>query len=258
MSDHIIKKKDFYDNHPNFAKRTLIDYRISPGTMAKYDLIKKYLGSRKFSNAIDVGCSGNSILPFLDGIINRTYIDLAHLPMTQYAQFPKNHPSMGSITFLPFQSGTFDLVSALDVIEHVKNDQLAASELVRVLKTKGTLLLSVPHRMKYYSHQDVIIGHYRRYELNQLRDLFLPLGLKEVCVFGVYGQVMRFAQFSQGSNPEKMEEDLQNLRSRYQKNPIFHRIWDKFVLWGSKLMKMDARFQPQKKIMNICIIFSKK
>ena len=95
MPTHLAKKKNFYDNHTNFAKRTLIDYHISPGTMAKYDTIKQNLGKRKFTNAIDVGCSGNSILPFLDNIINRYYLDLAHLPMTQYAQFPRNHPSMG-------------------------------------------------------------------------------------------------------------------------------------------------------------------
>ena len=64
-------------------------------------------------------------------------------------------------------------------------------------------------------------------------------------------------QFYQATNPDKMESDLMNLRKKYISNPIFRRIYDKFVKFGSKCMKLDANFQPLKNIMNICIIFRK-
>ncbi len=69
----ILNKKTFYDSHVNFSERTLIDYEISPGTNAKFNIIKNQLGKRQFDRAIDIGCSGNSILPFLDNIHHRFY-----------------------------------------------------------------------------------------------------------------------------------------------------------------------------------------
>ncbi len=251
------KKKEFYDKHLNFTDRTLIDYNISPGTMAKYDIIKERIGkNRHFNAGLEVGCSGNSFIHFLDNVDHRILLDLAHKPLIPYAQYTRYHPSEGSLTQIPFKDNSFDLVVGLDVIEHIYNDGFAASEMVRVLQQKGLLVISVPHRMKYYSHQDVLIGHYRRYEINQLRNLFISRGLEELTFFGVYGQAMR-VQLYQAANPDKMESDLMNLRKKYISNPVFRRIYDKFVKFGSKCMKIDANFQPLKNIMNICIIFRK-
>ena len=111
--------------------------------------------------------------------------------------------------------------------------------------------------MRYYTQQDSMIGHYRRYEMSDLTRLFVTEGhLKEISVFGVYGQAMK-SQFFQKSNPEKTEQGLKNLRSKYRIDPIFRRIWDKIVAFGAFWMKLDARFQPLKKIMNICVIYQK-
>ena len=72
---------------------------------------------------------------------------------------------MGSLTNIPVPDEFFDFVSALDVIEHIKDDKRAAAEIARILSPRGILVISVPHRQKYYTHQDRIIGHYRRYEI---------------------------------------------------------------------------------------------
>jgi SAM-dependent methyltransferase len=52
----------------------------------------------------------------------------------------------GSIESLPFASATFDVVTSFEVVYHlgVANDVAALSELRRVLKPGGTLLLRVP------------------------------------------------------------------------------------------------------------------
>jgi SAM-dependent methyltransferase len=51
---------------------------------------------------------------------------------------------VGSATELPFGDGTFDVVSAFDVVEHCADDARAVSELQRVLVPGGRMLLSVP------------------------------------------------------------------------------------------------------------------
>ena len=78
----------------------------------------------------------------------------------------------GSITELPFQDEMFDLVCAFDVIEHVEEDQLAVSEMKRVVKKEGVIFITVPTFMSLWSHHDVINHHFRRYQLGQIEKLF--------------------------------------------------------------------------------------
>jgi SAM-dependent methyltransferase len=83
----------------------------------------------------------------------------------------------GSATALPFADDTFDVVAAFDVVEHCEPEQLAISELTRVLAPGGRLLLSVPAYQWAWSHHDVRAGHYRRYTRPRLVDLVQEAGL---------------------------------------------------------------------------------
>ncbi|MDB4932248.1 MAG: hypothetical protein JWM10_4732 [Myxococcaceae bacterium] len=47
---------------------------------------------------------------------------------------------------LPFPDGYFDTIAALEVVEHVASERLMLTELARVLKPGGRLLLTTPHR----------------------------------------------------------------------------------------------------------------
>ena len=76
---------------------------------------------------------------------------------------------------LPFADGEFDVVCALDVIEHIDDDAAAASELWRVCKPGGLLVITVPAYKWLWSEHDDINEHKRRYTRPQLRDrLALP------------------------------------------------------------------------------------
>jgi SAM-dependent methyltransferase len=78
----------------------------------------------------------------------------------------------GSITELPFENDSFDLVCAFDVIEHVEDDRLAVSELMRVCKPGGIVFVTVPAFMSLWSAHDEINLHYRRYRKKGLQALF--------------------------------------------------------------------------------------
>src|SRR5271168_3942110 len=52
--------------------------------------------------------------------------------------------ALSQISALPFADGAFDLVCALDIIEHVDDDDCALGELSRVTKPGGALLISAP------------------------------------------------------------------------------------------------------------------
>jgi ubiquinone/menaquinone biosynthesis C-methylase UbiE len=250
--------KDFYNRHKNFSCRTLTEYNISPGIKCKFDLLKANINTKKTYNyGIDLGASGNSFLFFLDNISQKFSLDIADLPLKQYINKKKWHPICGDLLKLPYRDDVFDFVSALDVIEHLKEDKHAIYEMSRILKKNGLLIITVPHRMKYYTVQDQIIGHFRRYEINQIIKCFERYNFKNLKVFGVYGQLMTIANI-QSANPEKLEENLITLRNKYESNISFRKVWDLIVKFFSRLMKIDAKYNSLNKTRNIGLIFIKK
>ena len=75
---------------------------------------------------------------------------------------------IGPISALPFQDATFDLVCALDIVEHVDDDERALSELARMCMPGATLLLSTPLHPSRWTSFDDFVGHRRRYEPREL------------------------------------------------------------------------------------------
>ncbi|MFX1316097.1 MAG: class I SAM-dependent methyltransferase [Promethearchaeota archaeon] len=252
-----MNKKQFYEEHKNFSYRTCEDYHLSPGIRCKFDLLNENINSMYFKNAIDLGCSGNSFLAIFEKKFHKSFFDLANLPLRQYSSKTLLYPVCGDILQLPYRNDSFDFVCALDVLEHIKEDQLAVSEIGRILKRHGIVVITVPHKMKYYTNQDRLIGHFRRYEINQVRALFEQFKFKMVRFFGIYGQLMRISDI-QSTNPKKMEEKILKLRKRYQYNIYFRMIWDKIVKIMSKIMKLDAKYNSPNKVMNLAFIFLKK
>ncbi|BFU46429.1 class I SAM-dependent methyltransferase [Krasilnikovia sp. MM14-A1004] len=83
----------------------------------------------------------------------------------------------GDATNLPCGSGSLDLVTAFDVLEHIGDDYLAAAEIRRVLRPGGTLLVTVPADMRLWSEHDVASRHFRRYDRAALEGVVTKAGL---------------------------------------------------------------------------------
>lgn len=252
-----MNKKRFYEEHKNFSHRTINEYFLSPGIRCKFDLLKENLNLKnQLKNAIDIGCSGNSFLYVFNKSFHKSFFDLANLPLKQYSSKIYLYPVCGDILRLPYRNGSFDFICALDVLEHIKDDQIAVSEISRILKKNGIAVITVPHSMRFYTNQDKLIGHYRRYEINQVKGLFKKYKLKTIKFFGIYGQLMRIADI-QTTNPKKIERKILKLRNRYESNIIFRKIWNIIVTSMAKIMKLDAKYHSLNKIMNLAFIFIK-
>jgi SAM-dependent methyltransferase len=75
----------------------------------------------------------------------------------------------GRLEELPWPSDSFDLITCLDVIEHVSDDRAALQELRRVSRPGGWLLATVPAYQALWSYHDEANHHYRRYGRATLR-----------------------------------------------------------------------------------------
>ncbi|MBN8737263.1 MAG: class I SAM-dependent methyltransferase [Xanthomonadales bacterium] len=89
---------------------------------------------------------------------------------------------------LPFAAGTFDTLLSSDVIEHLPNPELAFSEMSRLLKPNGILLLNTPF---LYMLHEVPNDYYRftRYAIKHLLDM-AGLELVRLEEIGGYGAVI--------------------------------------------------------------------
>lgn len=104
---------------------------------------------------------------------------------------------LGSISALPFADASFDLICALDVIEHVDDDQRALAELARVAAPRATLLMSVPLHPQLWTPFDDFVGHRRRYETAEILPLLSRCGfaVTHSAVFGMKPKSSRLVNF---------------------------------------------------------------
>jgi SAM-dependent methyltransferase len=80
--------------------------------------------------------------------------------------------------YLPVRTGSMDLVTAFDILEHIEEDYVAAGEIFRVLRPGGTLLVAVPCDMALWSAHDVAVGHVRRYTRETLTAVIEKAGFE--------------------------------------------------------------------------------
>jgi SAM-dependent methyltransferase len=77
----------------------------------------------------------------------------------------------GACDALPLADGSADVLTALDVLEHVREDRNAVEEFARVLKPGGLAVLTVPALMSLWSDWDEALLHFRRYSRRSLLAL---------------------------------------------------------------------------------------
>jgi SAM-dependent methyltransferase len=81
---------------------------------------------------------------------------------------------------VPFAEGTFDLVAALDVLEHVDDDVASLAALVRRAKPGGSIIVTVPAHQVLWGSHDRRLHHVRRYGRAELRRIARDAGAEIV------------------------------------------------------------------------------
>lgn len=77
---------------------------------------------------------------------------------------------------LPYRTDAFAYTVCSGVPEHIEEDRIALGELARVLKPSGSLIFTSPHRKFYFARDDHFVKHFRRYELDEMKDRIQAAG----------------------------------------------------------------------------------
>ena len=117
---------------------------------------------------LDVGCGTGANLKMLADYGRAEGIDISQQAVDFCRERGLDSVKLGAIEDLPYESGSFELVTALDVIEHLDDDIAGLQEMRRVLRRNGRLLLFVPAFMFLWGVQDDVSNHRRRYTVPRL------------------------------------------------------------------------------------------
>lgn len=149
--NYVQRQAEFYDEHPPLVPwpRLLVEYGLSCLYKPREVFWKKELDRLNLSEGekvLDVGCGQGLLLSRL----SKTYkikgvgIDVSEKSI----QSAKKNFGGKNLSFkvaeaarIPFPNSSFDAVVSFDALEHIRAQEKAVAEMVRVLKPGGSLLV---------------------------------------------------------------------------------------------------------------------
>jgi SAM-dependent methyltransferase len=116
---------------------------------------------------LDVGCGTGANLEMLANFGEAEGVDVSDDAL-EFCRAKGLKAHKGLAEKLPFEDESFDLVTALDVVEHLDDDVAGLKEMNRILKKGGKTLIFVPAFMWLWGVQDDISNHRIRYTKKQI------------------------------------------------------------------------------------------
>jgi SAM-dependent methyltransferase len=143
---------------------------------------------------------------------------------------------------IPFElNETYDLVVAMDVIEHIEDDQEAFDWIVERLNPGGFLFVTVPAYQWMFSDHDVALNHFRRYSLGGISSLnrhrLTPLlSTYFNCLLFPLAALSRVVAILKGRNSDELKKQSSKLPS------IIDQVFYKILQFESRLIKKGFYF----------------
>lgn len=132
--------------------------------------LRQWVKPKKNAKILNVGCGTGGTLSTLEkyGVVQN--IDVSD----EAIKFMKNAGyTVDKVTDhnLPYKDGSYDIVVAFDVLEHIEHHKEALSEWTRVLKKGGAVMFTVPAYQWLWSDHDTSLHHHRRYTKKLIKSL---------------------------------------------------------------------------------------
>jgi SAM-dependent methyltransferase len=164
-----------------------------PGTLCMLEALRDAMKRCGGNTFLDVGCgSGAMSRVMLEAGLTGIGIDfsdsalkIAASNLSSYIDAGRYKVYAGDVFDLPDDFANVDIVLSYMVMEHVEDDRSFLNKLSQFLSPQGHLIVAVPGRMDHWSIEDETVGHFRRYERNDLALLLKEVGFNESSVWSV-------------------------------------------------------------------------
>ena len=124
-------------------------------------------GTQNAIRILDVGCGTGANLEMLAQFGEAEGVDVSDDAL-EFCRLKGLNAQKGLAEKLPFADETFELTTALDVVEHLDDDIAGLKEMFRVTKRGGYSLIFVPAFMWLWGVQDDVSNHRIRYTRRQI------------------------------------------------------------------------------------------
>jgi SAM-dependent methyltransferase len=142
------------------------------------DSIRQRYSRRSDLKILDAGCGTGLMLQELAPFGTVEGVDISDEALQFCRKRGLDNVRHADVTHMPFPDEQFDVVTALDVLEHLDDDTAALREFRRVLKPGGRVFVFAPAHKWLWSLQDEVSHHKRRYVMRTLRDVVMDAGLE--------------------------------------------------------------------------------
>ncbi|MCW5961002.1 MAG: class I SAM-dependent methyltransferase [Pyrinomonadaceae bacterium] len=180
---------------------------------------------------LDVGCGTGANLEMLAQFGDSEGVDVSDDAL-EFCRKKGLKVHKGLAEKLPFGDESFDVVTALDVVEHLDDDVAGLKEMHRVLKTGGRSLIFVPAFMWLWGVQDDISNHRIRYTKKQIVERLERAGFK--INRATYANISFFAPILAGRTLMKLtgiKPESENNVNVSALNGIFGKIFSSEKFW---------------------------
>jgi len=190
------KSRDFYEklyryDAEHFMKVFRDVYDVGGTRSTRLKIIGGLIRSTSYTRMLDVGCGVGYNLAKLANIADYGVgIDISLGAIKVAKRLLKSAREgdydllVTDAQLLPFRRGTFDLVICTEVLEHLPDDKQSITEIARILKKGGEIVISVPVSSENNGDGDAfqiggvdIGGDLRDYNYNSLSSLLQGVGL---------------------------------------------------------------------------------
>lgn len=156
-----------------------VEWRAVGRRRIVFELLRRYAPGWPAARSLDVGCGSGVLVEEMAGVCEAYGVDPSpHAVAACRARALKGvvrGPENGS---LPFADGSFEVVTAIDVVEHAADDLALLTEMRRVLSERGVAVVIVPAHRALWSTRDVRLHHHRRYSWDGLMRVVKGAGFR--------------------------------------------------------------------------------
>lgn len=140
------------------------------------DIIRRDLQLSPGSSILDVGCGTGAFLADCSSEFRTTGTDTSPLAVEYCRKRGLHNVVQCTLDSYPHPEERFDLITLLDVIEHVDDDLGLLRNALALLRPSGRLLVTVPAYQFLWSRHDEVNHHKRRYTASRLSSVLQRAG----------------------------------------------------------------------------------
>ena len=141
------------------------------------NLISRHFTSHAGAKVLDIGCGSGLMLNSLQDVGQTYGMDMSDEAINFSKEIFTGEVKKGSLPEqIPYEKEFFDLITALDVIEHIDRDIDSLKVIHSHLALNGKAIITVPAYMFLWSSFDELNKHKRRYTLAELNTKLVQAG----------------------------------------------------------------------------------